>query len=250
MSIGNLRDVTISSEELSCLILPKRVPAKTIAERIRLPLRGNILDRIDLTLTPYLLEPMGYIGDSEVEWIGVFAPTQSGKSVLLQVAVADCIDQDPGPLFYLLPDETSGKKQIKEKIIAMIDKSEFLTQHKTDRKFDISQKEIALDNMTITTGWAGSLGRMSSTPYKRVVLDEVRLMKLAVGELLLCTDAAAPDFHVPMLYFPICGPAVLDVDPRGEVFAIEKDDGVRGPSLIAREQTLSIRRPHRDQQAK
>lgn len=125
---------------------------------------------------------MKYIGDGDVEWIGVFAPTQSGKSVLLQVAVADAIDQDPGPLFYLLPDETSGKKQLKEKIISMIHKSDFLTQHKTERKFDIGQKEIALDNMTITTGWAGSLGRMSSTPYKRVVLDEVRLMKLAVGE--------------------------------------------------------------------
>lgn len=163
-------------------MLPKRISATEVAEKIRLPLRGNILERIDLSLTPYLNEPLSYIGDSEVEWLGIFAPTQSGKSVFLQVAVADAIDQDPGPLFYLLPDETSGKKQVREKIIAMIDNSEFLTQHKTNRKFDVSQKEIILDNMSITTGWAGSLGRMSSTPYKRVVLDEVRLMKLSVGE--------------------------------------------------------------------
>jgi len=133
-------------------------------------------------LTPYLIEPLSYIGNTEVDWIGIFAPTQSGKSVFLQCAVADAIDQDPGPLLYLLPDEVSGKKQIREKVIQMIDKSPFLSAHLTGRKFDVNLREVSLDNMTITTGWAGSLSRMSSTPYKRVVLDEVRLMKLAVGE--------------------------------------------------------------------
>ena len=144
-------------------------------------MRGNILDRVSLELTPYLREPLQYVGDSRVKWIGIFAPTQSGKSVFLQGAVADAIDQDPGPLLYLFPDERSGKKQLKEKIISMIEKSPFLAKHKTGRVHDISKDEVYLDNMSISPGWAGSLGSMSSTSYKRVVLDEVRLMPLTTG---------------------------------------------------------------------
>lgn len=144
-------------------------------------MRGNILEKIDLTLTPYLREPLSYVGDSRVKWIGVIAATQSGKSVFLQGAVADAIDQDPGPLLYLFPDEKSGKKQLKEKIIGMIEKSDFLSAHKTDRIYDISKTEVSLDNMSITPGWAGSIATMSSTAYKRAVLDEVRLMPLTTG---------------------------------------------------------------------
>ena len=150
--------------------------------KIRIPLKSNILDHIDLGLTPYLLEPLTYVGDHRVHWIGIFAPTQSGKSVFLQGCVADAIDQDPGPLLYLFPDEKSGKKQLSEKIISMIEKSPFLSEHKTGKAHDISKQEVRLDNMTITVGWSGSLATMSSTPYKRCVLDEVRLMKLEVGK--------------------------------------------------------------------
>ena len=150
-------------------------------EKIKVPLRGNILEKIDLSLTPYIREPLTYVGDSRVHWIGIIAATQSAKSVFLQGVVADAIDQDPGPLLYLFPDEKSGKKQLKEKIIGMIEKSEFLTAHKTSRVFDISKTEVFLDNMTITPGWAGSIATMSSTAYKRAVLDEVRLMPLTTG---------------------------------------------------------------------
>lgn len=154
----------------------------TVVEKIRIPSKSNILDHIDLSLTPYLREPLTYVGDPKVHWIGVFAPTQSGKSVFLQGCVADAIDQDPGPLLYLFPDEKSAKKQFEEKIIGMIDKSPFLATHKTGRAHDISKYSADLDNMTISIGWAGSLSTMSSTPYKRCVLDEVRLMKLEVGK--------------------------------------------------------------------
>jgi len=182
MSDGKKKAHRLSSEELEWLRVPKRVPAETVIERIRIPFKSNVFDSIDLKLTPYLREPLSYVGDPDVQWIGIFAPTQSGKSVFLQGAVADAIDQDPGPLLYLFPDEKSGKKQLKEKITSMIELSPFLSAHTTGRARDISKQEINLDNMTVSVGWAGSLATMSSTPYKRCVLDEVRLMKLEVGK--------------------------------------------------------------------
>jgi phage terminase large subunit GpA-like protein len=121
------------------------------------------------------------IGDSRVKWLIAIAPTQSGKTVLLQVSVADTIDQDPGPGLYLLPDQISSKKNLQEKIINMITSSPALAAHMTGRVRDISKTEIELDNMTIYPGWAGSLGTTSSLPMKRVWIDEARLMGLTVG---------------------------------------------------------------------
>jgi phage terminase large subunit GpA-like protein len=112
---------------------------------MRLPLRGNVLD----------------------------APTQSGKTVFLQVAIADMIDQDPGPAMYILPDENTSEKLLQEKIIDVINSSPFLTAHKTSRVWDINKSEIYLDNMSIRPAWAGSLATISSLPEKRVFLDDV-----------------------------------------------------------------------------
>lgn len=144
-------------------------------------MKSNILDTIDLTLTPYLKTPISLIGDTRIQWIIALAPTQSGKTVLLQVAVADAVDQDPGPMLYLLPDENMGKKNLQEKVINMLVASPELATHFTGRIRDLSKSGIELDNMTIMPGWAGSLATTSSIPQKRVCIDEARLMKLTVG---------------------------------------------------------------------
>ena len=145
-------------------------------------MKGNVLGSIDFTLTPYLKYPVSLIGNGQVEMIGAIAPTQSGKTVFLQVAVADAIDQDPGSLLYILPDEKSAKKNIKDKVIDVINESPELNKHCTGNKKDMNYMSVSLDHMNIHVGWAGGLASMSSTPYKRVVWDEVRLMRLTTGE--------------------------------------------------------------------
>jgi len=175
-----MNKVKFSREELDILYLPERVSADKVAEKIRLDSRSNVLDRVDLGLTPYLIAPMQLIGKSRVTWIYLIAPTQSGKTLFLQTAVADSIDQDPGTLIYILPDEKSGKKALKEKVVSLIEENPFLNKHKTGSR--LSLESIHLDNMSIYPGWSGSLASLSSTPAKRVILDEIRLMKLTIGE--------------------------------------------------------------------
>lgn len=134
-----------------------------------------------MELTPYLVDPISRIGNYKNQWLGCIAPTQSGKTVFLQVFVADAIDQDPGPLLYVLPDEKAVKKSFDEKIISMINTSEPLAAHKTPRYNDVSYSQVKLDHMTIAAAWAGSVPTMNSIPYKRAALDEVRLMPLTQG---------------------------------------------------------------------
>lgn len=171
----------ISKEELEILYLPKKLPAIEIAKKIRLPQKANFLNKIDIDLTPYLKLPISCIGKSSIEWIYIIAPTQSAKTVYLQIVVAYAIDQDPGTLIYILPDEVSGKKALKEKVINMIRETPALMSRVRGER-DLSTVGIHLNNMTIYPAWSGSLASLSSTPAKRVILDEVRLMKLQIGD--------------------------------------------------------------------
>lgn len=152
-----------------------------VLKKIRVSTRTNVLERIDDKLTPYLRDPVSLIGNYKIQWLGVVGPTQSGKSVFLQTAVADAIDQDPGPCLYILPDENTGKKHLDEKLISMINASPALNKHKTSRVRDFSYERICMQHMTIYPAWAGSPQTINSFPMKRVFLDEVRLMGLTIG---------------------------------------------------------------------
>lgn len=172
---------TISEEELDILRLPKRLSAVEVAKKIRLPQKSNVFNKIDLDLTPYIKLPTHLIGYTKVKWLFCIAPTQSAKTVWLQIVMADAIDQDPGPLMYINPDEKLTKKNMKLKVIDMIKESPSLAKHIIDMR-KLAQTGIELDNMSIYPGWAGSKSSLSSTQCKRVVLDEIRLMALTIGD--------------------------------------------------------------------
>jgi len=127
------------------------------------------------------VDPISCIGNYKIKWLGAIGPTQSGKSVVLQAAVADMVDQDPGPGLYVLPDETTGKKHLDEKVISMIKASPELSLYCTGNKRDMSYESVRLQHMTIYPAWATSIVTMNSFPMKRVFLDEVRLMGLTIG---------------------------------------------------------------------
>lgn len=150
-------------------------------KKIRFSTRSNILDRLDLTLTPYLIDPISRIGNHKNQLLGIIGPTQSGKTVFLQAALCDAILQDPGNSLYILPDKFTAEKNIEEKIIKMIDSTKELSDHKTNSTQDIAKLHINLDNMTIYPAWAGSIPTMNSLPMKNVYWDEVRLMDLTIG---------------------------------------------------------------------
>lgn len=183
----------VSKEELSILRLPERIPASEIVKHINISGTTNVLDHIDLDLTPYLKLPISLIGKSDVFVIGFVGPTQAGKSVFLQCAVADTILQDPGTIIYIFPDEKSAKKAIEDKIIGMVERTpSMLEKVKEPKSRNLNVSTMRFRDMNIYPGWAGSLGALSSTPAKRVFLDEVRLMPTSIGEesnaIKLATD--------------------------------------------------------------
>jgi phage terminase large subunit GpA-like protein len=177
----NIKNTILSPDELTTVKLPIKQTALDIVKKIRLPLDKNILGKIDIDLTPYLILPISLIGKNQFEWVIVLGPTQSGKTVFTQVAIADSIDQSPGTMFYVFPDEKSGKRAVEEKIIGMIRSTpEFYAHVVSDR--DLNSTSVTMDHMTIYPAWSNSPASMNSIPAQRAVLDEVRLMKLTVGD--------------------------------------------------------------------
>lgn len=181
----------ISSAELSMMKLPERYSANVVASKIRLPAKSNALTSLDLDLTPYTRLPIWCIGKESVLWIGVIAGTQMGKSVILQVGVADMLDQAPNTALYVLPDEKSAGKQMDEKIIGMVRSSPFLSKYVLSYK-DLNKTQLKFSHMTMYPAWSNSLASLSSTPASRIFLDEVRLFRKAIGKesnaIKLATD--------------------------------------------------------------
>jgi len=170
-----------SKAESEAMHLPDPISPVEFLKVIRLPQKDNIKTELDMELTPYLKAPIKRIADYRVQTIIIIAPTQSGKTVVIQVAVAWSIDQDPGPLLYSLPDEKTAKRLLEEKIVNMIRETPCLRKRIRSLR-DVSRSGIKLDSMTIFPAWSHSIPTYGSSPKKRVVSDEVRLFDLAIGK--------------------------------------------------------------------
>lgn len=173
----------ISKKEMKAGKLPERIDIFSLVEKIRLPLKSNIKSKIDLTLTPYLIEPLKHVNTAATDWIFIIAPTQSGKTVVLQIAFADHIYQGRGNALYCLPDETSGKAQVVEKLIAIIKATpELLKLAVQPLSKNLTHKILRLVNKTVYLAWSNSPVTMNGKPAPKVYLDELRLFKQTLGK--------------------------------------------------------------------
>lgn len=171
----------LSEAEYHALAFPEPEPPLEFVKKIRLDPTRNVRDEIDLSLTPYLRRPVECLGDFSVEVLGVMGCRQSGKTIVPQVCIAHAIDQDPGPMAYIGPDEDTIKKIADEKIISMIDSTPCLLRHRYGRLDNVSREGVKLDTMVIHLGWSNSATKMNALPKMRVIFDEVRLFKKTLG---------------------------------------------------------------------
>ena len=175
-----MKKYKFSNKELDSLRMPEKLNPIEVAKKIKFDPSSNVLSKIDLDLTPYLVFPIELIGHYKVEWVFIVAPTQSGKTVYLQVVVAYTIDQNPRTLIYGIPDEKKGKKTFDEKVIKMIRKTPWLAKH-VKRKIDLNTNQVRLDNMIIDIAWSNSPSSVSSTSAGVIVADEIRTWRKEIS---------------------------------------------------------------------
>lgn len=170
----------MSDREIEAIQFREPVSPVEFAEQVRFPAEDNTLSHVVVELTPYIRQPLETLNDYSVENIFIIGPTQSGKTVVAQVAVAWSIDQDPGPMLYVYPDENTAVQALEKKMKKMLSETPVLKSHLLPGKQALSKRELELDSMSINIGWSNSIASLNVLQKKRVIGDEVRLFSLAI----------------------------------------------------------------------
>lgn len=123
--------------------------------------------------TPWWREVIDLLVDPWVREIWCLKSTQIGWSRLMMNFIGYCIDQDPGALGLLLPDEDTVDELFAEELVPTIDQTPTLRRHKSARAWDTTKQEIWLDTMPVFGLYAGSVQKLARRTLRYVIGDEI-----------------------------------------------------------------------------
>lgn len=165
--------LTWSESECVLLRLNERITVSQWAERHRYVTNGPHIGRWNNATTPYLVEPMDTLNLPWVRQIILqFAP-QTGKTQVAFNFMCYCIDQEPGPCMYIMPDEKVTKRIARRRIIPMFKGSPRIARLMSDRMGDTSTLAVQFKNgMDLMMAWATSAAEMASESVRYLIRDE------------------------------------------------------------------------------
>ena len=121
--------------------------------------------------TPYLVEIMDTLLDSDIEEIIFVKPTQVGGTEAMLNMLAYIAAQDPAPALAVYPSDELGERVVRKRIRPMIYASGPLRQR--FRVNESSASELFFEGMSITITGSGSPSQLSSFAIRNLFLDEV-----------------------------------------------------------------------------
>jgi phage terminase large subunit GpA-like protein len=124
-------------------------------------------------ISPFWGPVLEWLGDAVTRVIWVIAATQTGKSTVLGGFLGYCIDVDPGPTKFVVPDEKVAKKRIKRLRPAFKASRNILRHFKNDINRFLIGEPTELDNMILTLGWPTAPATLADDPCRYVIGDEV-----------------------------------------------------------------------------
>ncbi len=165
--------LTWSESECLLLRLKEKVTVSQWAERHRYVVDGPHIGRWNNSVTPYLIEPMDSLNLPWVRQIILqFAP-QTGKTQVAFNFICYCIDQEPGPCMYIMPDEKVAKRIARRRIIPMFKSSPRIANLMSERIGDTSMLSVQFRNgMDLMMAWATSAAEMASESVRYLIRDE------------------------------------------------------------------------------
>lgn len=121
--------------------------------------------------TPYLVEIMNTLLDSDIEEIVFVKPTQVGGTEAMLNMLAYIAAQDPAPTLAVYPSDELGERVVKKRMRPMIYASPPLRQR--FRASESSTSELFFEGMSITVTGSGSPSQLASFAMRNLFLDEV-----------------------------------------------------------------------------
>lgn len=167
------RGVTFSKAERKIYRKPKLLPVSEWSEKNRVVTLSSLPGAWRNESTPYLTGIMDASSFAGVQTIIMCKAPQVGGSEIAHNFVGAAIDQSPGPVLYVFPDESTAKDNSKDRIQPMINSSPRLRSYLTGVQDDAAVMRINLKHMPIYMAWATSPTKLANKPIKILVLDEI-----------------------------------------------------------------------------
>ncbi len=156
--------------------LPERLTVSEWADKYR------ILDPVNTpglsgpwatARTPYLRGIMDALIDPYISEITIMSCAQIGKTEAMLNMLAYIVDQDPGPVLWVLPRDEDVRRFSKGRLQRMLLECPRLRKHLTHKVGDMARRVIRLERMVIYLGSANSPASLAGMPIRYVFLDEV-----------------------------------------------------------------------------
>lgn len=161
---------------------PERIGVADFAAKYRTVTDGAHVGRWRHEYAPYAKKIMDTFGHPWVREVWFLGVDQSSKTNTMLNCMAWAIEQSPGNIFYLMPNEADRDKITGGKIKPMLSQSPRLASYLSPRKDDASLSRIFLKNgISIFPAHAHSAGSMASWSAKHCFCDEVDLYPDMVG---------------------------------------------------------------------
>ena len=142
-----------------CIVLPKIVSA--------------VDGPIDLSLTPFIREPLRAATDNDVEEITLCCSTQVMKTTFLIIVALHTISEDPTNIMHVMTTEDDAEELSVERYEPIIRASPELERLLDGRKHQLTRESIRLNGCVLTFRGAHSPAGLASRPVGKLFLDEV-----------------------------------------------------------------------------
>lgn len=152
--------------------LEKLLPSEWAARYRVLPSTASA-ERFSLARTPYVPGIMDATKEPGVEEIVLVAGTQSSKSTTVESLIGYWVDNDPGPIMLVAPNEAASKETMAERIQPLIEITPEVSRHSSPRAHDSTLSVVKFDTCSLYMAWAGSPATLARRAIRRVLLDEV-----------------------------------------------------------------------------
>lgn len=123
--------------------------------------------------TPYLRGILDAFSDPAVEQITIIASTQVAKTEAQLNCLAYAIDQDPGPILFVMPREKDAVRFGQRRIRPMLESSPRLARHLSGWASDNKNAEIKLGQALLYLAWSNSPAALASNPIRYLFMDEI-----------------------------------------------------------------------------
>jgi phage terminase large subunit GpA-like protein len=141
----------------------ERIKVSAWAAKYRMVATGPTIGKWSNELTPYAVEPMDTFNLPWVRKIFLEWAPQTGKTATALNCLSYCVDVDPGPAMYVMPDEKVAKRIARRQLIPLFRRSPQLAQLLGSRADDVTTLAVRFVNgMDLMMAWASSAAVMAS----------------------------------------------------------------------------------------